>query len=239
MKIAVCDDDISELKRLSLILEKYQKERNISLSHKEFKSSTELAETAQTAGYDIYILDVIMPVLDGINLAREIREFDKAANITFLTSAPEFAVESYEVKAVDYIVKPVREERLFYSLDDILERNGHERGKFVIAKSNAEVRKIYLSEICFAEARERKIIYHTETGENIECGGRFSQVCEVMRKNGEFLLVHRSYLVNMNFISSIGSAFMYMQNGEEVPVAQRRAAEIKRKYLAFQMEEVT
>ena len=57
--------------------------------------------------YDIYLLDVVMPGLNGIELAKEIRSSDKAADIIFLTSSPEFAVESYTVKASNYLVKPV------------------------------------------------------------------------------------------------------------------------------------
>ncbi len=238
MKIAVCDDDINELKRISFILDKYGKERNMNFIHKEFESSVELAESARNGGYDVYILDVIMPVLDGIALAREIRSFNRAADIIFLTSAPEFAVESYEVKAADYIIKPVREERLFSALNDIAEKTELEQGRFIVVKNGTEVKKIFLKNICFIEANERKIIYHMETGEKTECNGKFSDVCEIMQKNDEFILVHRSYLVNMNFISSIGLLQIDMQNGKTVPVAQRRVGDIKKRYLAFQMEEV-
>ena len=134
MKIAICDDDREEIKRISSILKCYNKERKIQLEYNIFSGGVELSSVAQRENYNIYILDIIMPVLNGIDLAREIREFDKVSPIIFLTSSPEFAVESYSVKAADYLVKPIDKERLFCALDEILEQRETEQDKFIIVK---------------------------------------------------------------------------------------------------------
>lgn len=94
MKIAICDDDKNELFRILSVLADYQTQRNIEFSYKPFDNSTELASNLLQEHYDIYLLDVVMPGLNGIELAKEIRSSDKAADIIFLTSSPEFAVES-------------------------------------------------------------------------------------------------------------------------------------------------
>lgn len=107
MKIAICDDDKNELFRILSVLADYQTQRNIEFSYKPFDNSTELASNLLQEHYDIYLLDVVMPGLNGIELAKEIRSSDKAADIVFLTSSPEFAVESYTVKASNYLAKPV------------------------------------------------------------------------------------------------------------------------------------
>ena len=73
----------------------------------------------QKENYDVLLLDIIMPGLNGIGAAREIRENDRSIPIIFLTSSPEFAVESYRVRAFDYLLKPVNGEELFRSLDNI------------------------------------------------------------------------------------------------------------------------
>ena len=75
-----------------------------------------------------------MPVLSGMNLATEIRSFDKASDIIFLTSSPEFAVESYCVKATDYILKPVDKNRLLNSINEIAEKRKYEQEKYVVIK---------------------------------------------------------------------------------------------------------
>ena len=120
MKIAICDDDKNELFHILSLLADYQIQKNTDFSYKPFESSMELAtnaaeerqisyrsSNAAEERYDIYLLDVVMPGLNGIELAKEIRSSDKAADIIFLTSSPEFAVESYTVKASNYLVKPV------------------------------------------------------------------------------------------------------------------------------------
>ena len=238
LKIAVCDDNQEELSHITALLEAYQKERGTSLSYKPFLSSVELASTAQSGGYSLYLLDAIMPALDGIGLAKEIRSFDKAASIIFLTSSPEFAVESYSVKASNYLLKPVSTELLAASLDELLEEASLRQEKYVVLRSSIGIRKIRLSQIVYAEAQERRILYHLENGEVLECTGRFSSVCEDLLKNREFFLPHRSFLVNMSYISTIGNTDIQMQTGQIIPLAQRRLVEIKEYYLAYQMEDI-
>ena len=94
MKIAICDDDRNELLQIQTLLDLYAQERQMEFIVKEYHSSFELASAAANETFQIYLLDVLMPVLNGIDLAREIRLMDKAADIIFLTSSPEFAVES-------------------------------------------------------------------------------------------------------------------------------------------------
>ena len=115
MKIAICDDDLTELNRITAFLDEYSKTNRLPLTYKTFCSSIELASTAMQESYDLYLLDILMPALNGIELAREIRNFDRAAaaDLIFLTSSPEYAVDSYTVKASDYLLKPVQKKRFF------------------------------------------------------------------------------------------------------------------------------
>lgn len=83
MKIALCDDDERELTNIRSLLDSYQKTRNISLTYKEYHSSCELALRASKERFDIYLLDILMPHMTGMQLAREIRTFDHAADIIF------------------------------------------------------------------------------------------------------------------------------------------------------------
>lgn len=237
MKIAICDDDKTEQLQILELLEGYFKGRKNMPAIKTFSSSIELASIARYEQFDLYLLDVIMPILNGIELAKEIRGFDKASDIIFLTSSPEFAVESYCVKATDYILKPVDKNRLLNSINEIAEKRKYEQEKYVVIKSNIGVHKIMLSNIICVEAQKHHVIYHLKNDEKIECTDKFSNVCEFLLNNHEFILVHRSFLVNMNYIRHIDATDIYMQNSLIIPLAQRRVADIKRHYLAFQMED--
>lgn len=238
MKIAICDDDREERQQVVSLLDTYCHERGVTLTYKDFHSSFELSAIASHEHFDVYLLDVIMPVLSGMDLAKEIRSFDKATDIIFLTSSPEFAVESYTVKASNYLVKPIQKDAFFQALDDILEKKAETTSKTMIIKSSLGVHKIQLSNLVYVEALNRKVIYYLKNGEQLASTERFSSVCDTLMQNAEFILPHRSFLVNMNYIRSITATDMHLQNGKIIPLAQRRVAEIKKHYLSFQMEEV-
>lgn len=238
MKIAVCDDNQEELHRVASLLEDYQAEKNVSISPRLFESSVELASIAPQENFDLYLLDVLMPALNGIDLAREIRAFNTAVPILFLTSSPEFAVESYTVHAANYLLKPVSRERLFSALNDISDQQKADRKNYIIVKSNIGVRKILLSQLVYVEAQDRRVIYHLQNGGQVDCIARFSAIAGELLKNTEFIQPHRSYLVNMNYINIIGTMDMELQDHTVLPLAQRRVAEIKEYYLAYQMGEI-
>ena len=209
MKIAVCDDDENELTRIKELLDTYASCNNQNFIIKCFSSSVELASTAGFEKYDIYILDIIMPVMDGISLAREIRTFDKSSPVIFLTSSPEFAVESYTVKAFNYLLKPVDKIHLYNTIDDIIETFHNEQHDTFIIKNNEQV-------------------VSTDV---------FSSVCDTLTAHKEFALPHRSFIVNMNYIRTIDTEKILLNNDKTIPVAQRRVSDIKKQYLEFQMEE--
>ena len=162
MKIAICDDDLTELNRITAFLDEYSKTNRLPLTCKTFCSSIELASTAMQESYDLYLLDILMPALKGIELAREIRNFDK---------------------------------------------------------STIGVHKVLLSRLMYVEAFNRRVVYYLLNGEQLECTERFSQVCDNLMKNPEFILPHRSFLVNMNFIRSIAGNDMTLANGMVIPLA--------------------
>lgn len=237
MKIAICDDDKDELFGILSILADYQIQRNIDFTYKPFENSIELASDAPHERYDLYLLDVLMPGLNGMELAKEIRSYDKSANIIFLTSSPEFAVESYTVKASNYLMKPIQKERLFEALDDIMRARSEDKDSCLVLKSTLGVHKVRPSEIVYVEALNRKVIYYLKNNMQITCADKFASVCDQLLQHPESLLAHRSFLVNMNYIRSIDATDMYLANDKRIPLAQRRVTEIKKLYLAFQMEE--
>ena len=100
LKIAFCDDDLEILKELGILLDKYKTERDEDLTCTVFQSPLELLAAIEKGfSFDILFLDILMPGENGIETAKEIRQYDNNMKIIFLTSSPEFAVQSYTVKA--------------------------------------------------------------------------------------------------------------------------------------------
>ncbi|MCR5154341.1 MAG: response regulator, partial [Lachnospiraceae bacterium] len=116
MRIATCDDNAVETALLGKLLDKYATTKD-NIEYDLFTNVDKLLTAVSSKAYDVILLDVIMPGINGIEAAREIRSYNNAVEIVFLTSSPEYALESYSVRADDYLIKPVKKEMLFPVLD--------------------------------------------------------------------------------------------------------------------------
>ena len=124
IQIAICDDDAGELEKAGALLETYcGLHRDADMVCRRFSSGAELLACVNTGVlFDIYLLDILMPGLTGIEVGAAIRETDRDAAIVFLSSSDEFGVTSYRVRAYDYLIKPVEEANLFPTLDELLKQ---------------------------------------------------------------------------------------------------------------------
>ena len=239
LQIAVCDDNIDELSNMVQLINLYRTSKDFSCQCLAFSNGVELVSALEKGRrFDIYCLDIMMPGFTGIEVAKEIRGFDKTAPILFFTSSPEFALESYSVKAINYILKPISKEKLFLAFDEMLEqiKVRKDEDAFVV-KSNEGIQKILISNLVFAEVIGRNVLYHLRSGKVIECTEAFSSVCDHLLRYGCFIKPHRSYLVNMQYVDTIENHQVTLQTISTVPVAQGKAREIKQQYLNYQMEE--
>ncbi|RYD06077.1 LytTR family transcriptional regulator [Desulforamulus aquiferis] len=238
LQIAVCDDNIDELANMVQLIDLYRTSKHLHCEYAVFPNGFDLVSALEKGKrFDIYCLDIIMPGFMGIDIAKEIRVFDKTAPIIFFTSSPEFALESYSVKAINYVLKPISKEKLFFTFDEMLEQIKAEKNEdAVIVKSNEGIQKILISNLVFAEVIGRNVLYHLRSGKVIECTEPFSSVCDNLVKYGCFIKTHRSFIVNMQYVDTIENHRVTLQTLSSVPVAQGKAREIKQHYLAYQME---
>ncbi|OPZ87852.1 MAG: Transcriptional regulatory protein YpdB [Firmicutes bacterium ADurb.Bin419] len=238
LQIVLCDDNIDELSTMVQLLNEYRSSKCLNCEYTTFSNGFELISVLEKGKrFDIYCLDIMMPGFTGIDVAKEIRGFDKTAPILFFTSSPEFALESYSVKAINYVLKPISREKLFFTFDDLLEQIEVKKDEdTIIVRNNDGIQKILISNIVFAEVIGRNVLYHLVSGKVIECTESFSTVCNNLLKYGCFLKTHRSYLVNMQYIDTIENHQVTLQTLNSVPIAQGKAKEIKQQYLNYQME---
>lgn len=178
-----------------------------------------------------------MPGITGIDAAKEIRRFDKTAPILFFTSSTEHALDSYSVHAMNYVLKPISQEKFFAAFDETLERiNAEKKEDAIIVKSNDGIQRILLSNLVFAEVIGRYVLYHLRSGKVIECTDSFSAVCSCLLKYGRFIKPHRAFIVNMQYVDSIQNNQVTLQTLTSIPIAQGRMREMKQQYLDYQME---
>lgn len=238
LRIALCDDSIDDLSNMVQLINQYRASKNLDCEYAVYPNGFDLIATLEKGKrFDIYCLDIIMPGFSGIDIAKEIRGYDKAASVLFFTSSTEYALDSYSVKAINYVLKPISKEKLFSALDELLEQIELEKDEdAVIVKSNEGIQRILISNLVYAEVIGRNVLYYLRTGKVIESTESFSSVCDTLMKYGCFIKPHRSYLVNMRFVDIIENHQVILQNLSSIPVAQGRAKEIRKLYLNYQME---
>lgn len=237
IQIAVCDDNINELSNIAELISQYCASKNLNYEYAVFTSGFELISVLEKGKrFDIFCMDIIMPGYMGIDVAKDIRDFDKNAPILFFTSSPEYALESYSVKAINYVLKPISREKLFVAFDEILDRIKIAEENILIVKSNEGIQKILISNLVFVEVIRRNVLYHLRSGKVIECADSFSSVCDALLKYVCFVKTHRSFLVNMQYVNTIDNHQVTLQTYSTIPIAQGKAKEIRQQYLKYQME---
>ena len=230
MKIAVCDDELCEIDKICKLLDRYRNERSAVLAYRTFGSGIDMLESTRGGGFSLYLLDILMPSMSGMDAAKEIRSFDSDAKIVFLTSSPEFAVESYLVKAKDYILKPVDENRLFALLDELYaEIQSIPEG--IMVKTRSGIMNILFSRLSCVEVMNKTLYFHLSDGSIREAHAKLSEFEEILLSRPEFVKVHRSFIVNLYQINEMSSGWVTTHQGLSVPVSRALYTMVRSDYM--------
>lgn len=243
VRIVVCDDSTEDLARLEGLLAKYIKHNaTIAIETEPFIDSTKLyCSIQENARWDIYILDMIMTEKTGIDIGTLIRSLDKNSAIIYITSSDDFALEAYHVHAVRYLLKPVREELFFEALDYALSITGKEKKESsYLVKTKEGLTAVPYSKIEYIENHSRKLnvcLTDNKSIQSIFIRKSFDEEIRVLTENKNFLQVHKSFLVNMNFIDKLSQGNILMESGRTIPISKTRKADVKKSYLEFISEQ--
>lgn len=232
LKIAICDDDLQELTRISKLLNHYQTEKEPALQYEAFSNAIDLLDAIKRKDYQILILDVLMPGLTGIEAAREIRSFDGEVKIIFLTSSREFAVESYAVDAHYYMLKPGTEQKLFPILDRIFQDKKRTQEVFNI-RSSSGIMRIPFNQIEFLEVFNKKVRFHLADGNIKEFNGNLSDFEGDLLCREEFIKVHRSYIVNMALTLSLDTKSLTTNTKQAIPISRLLYRQVRESYMQY------
>lgn len=234
IKIAFCDDDMEVLHQMNELLDCYRVERNEDITYAAFQSPFELlTEIEKGIRPDILFLDVVMPEQNGMDVAKEIRQYDTNMKIIFLTSSPEFAVESYSVGAYFYQLKPIWEESFFRLMDAVLVECEKKKKNSLILRSKDGITRIDLQQLEYCEVLGRKLLFHLENGAVLESAGSLDDLAGQLMQYSNFFRPHRSFLVNMEYIQNISSRSIKMVNDAEIPIPHGKCSEIKNTYMEY------
>ena len=181
---------------------------------------------------DILLLDIQMKAMNGVELARRIREEDAAAQIVFVTGYPDFMAEGYDVSALHYLMKPVNEAKLFEVLDKAVKNLSKREAAILIASDGGNVR-LPVMEIAYAESFDHFIEVHTAKSKHTV------KMPLYKLKNmlpEDFVICHRSYIVNMRYIKKITRADVVLDSGQALPLSRRLYADVNRAMMKYIVE---
>lgn len=233
MKFLICDDDDLMLKKLSLLIKNSPENKCYSNKIIEITNPTDVNIADE---YDVAFLDIDMPQMSGIDLARKIHEQWPNTVIIFITNYVQYAPDGYEVGAFRYLMKNQITEKLIDYLDlAIKERT--KRLRVITIQINGERINVPVSNILYMESSARIITMHLI--ENVrpmyQFYGNMSDLAQKFATLG-FLRVHKSYLVNMKYIEIFQCKRLEIKGGILIPSSERKYSELKQRYLTWEAE---
>lgn len=229
MKIAVCDDEKQFIDEVCPLLESWAQKHDVRLSLYQFTNGDDLIETHRNECMDLIFLDVIMPLLSGMETARELRRGDATVPIIFLTSTKEYALDSYDVRAFHYLLKPVDDGKLFCVLDDFLKTFCLPKHRFT-AKTTEGFCKITLSDVEYLEAQNKHVLAYFSNGKVIEICEQLSKCEKIFSAENGFCRCHRSYIVNLNHVEQFSKSSLTTICHATIPISRSNYAAFKEAY---------
>lgn len=241
LRIALCDDDEKHLNQTAELLTAYFKVRpHLNGQVECFQSgSALLAEAESAGGFDLYILDILMPGLNGIETGRLLRALGEGGELLYLTNSNDFAADSYDVRAFFYLLKPVEEAKLYQVLDCAVEKLSRRRTSAVVVNTAAGPRRILLERIRYVERVGRCLRYYcTDTTVDTQSiRGSLREATSSLLADQRFYLCGASFVLNFQHVSGVSGQAALLDNGQTVTLPRTSATEFKKAWGSYWLEE--
>lgn len=231
LHVAICDDDPMYLAGARAYVEKWQRKTGTPCLVQVFDNGIELLESVCKTPFDIIFLDILMPIQDGIKVAKELRRAGVVSKIVFLTTSVEFALDSYSVKASDYLVKPVTYERMEEVLMELAASIQQEPAS-IFVKTSGGHRKLFLREIEYLEAYDKKVLFSLTSGKTIVSSEPLYHWEQKLSLSDGFFKSHRSYLVNLMNVNYFDSTTLHTRFGKTLPISRGFGKEFEDAYFS-------
>lgn len=222
MRIAVCDDEKVERRKTIDILASLLEDFSVN----EFDNGAELLESHGILPFDLILLDINMPEMNGIDAAAKLRLTDPETPVIFVSASDRFGVQSYRVHAFDYLMKPIDRGLLSECLDRLAAKK---KERFVTVTYSGVETHLPASNIQCLESNLRKTVFTLSDGKTLEITGKLSDF-EALLAGCGFCRCHKSYLVNLSFIDSFDGDAFHLAGGKSIKISRAYLQSAKRAY---------
>lgn len=230
MNVLIAEDEAQYAANLKSYLEQFCDENHLECNIEIYSNGSELVEH-YVPKWDIVFLDIDMPGMDGISVAKSIRETDSTVGIMFVTNLAQYAIKGYEVQALDYILKPVSYYALSMKLKRVIGMLTN-NSKSILLNKDGAVYKININNIFYIEVVNHSIIYHTSDGQLQYTGNNsLTKISKELEDYG-FVRCHNSYLINLRHVKGLIEDSVQV-SGELIPVSRNRKKDLMDALLAM------
>ena len=240
LRIAICDDIDAELRRITALTNEYLTRRNLDAEVREFSHPDTLLTACETHNFHIFLLDMVMPMVSGLELGRSIRRTSTDAQIIYITAESGFALDAYAVHPLHYLLKPVDQEVLFAALDLAAEKVDFGEELIVTVKTRDGLRTLTTDAIACCEYSRHTVAYTLVSGERVETvtiPGKFSDYIAPLLQDRRFLQPHAAFALNMSRVERLNKEGFTLRGGAFVPVSGKQFAAVREAYLNYRLGE--
>lgn len=229
-KVAICDDEETCVREATDLLENYRKTHpQLGFDVDVFMSSIELLGAMEKKSYDIYLLDIYVDRMNGIELAEAVRKKDEMAHIIFMTSSNAYYKEAFRIQAVHYLEKPILEEDFFAAMDRACHK---EETRFLTVKDGGQVTKIVLGDILYVESEDHYKRIVADHGSSYMVRSTLKELAQDLSEEYFYCLGIKS-IINLKKVLRISKEAIVMEDGKEFSVPRgtyRTLSELILKY---------
>ena len=227
MRVAICDYEKIQLSITKTSVENAY--NSLDLIVDTYTSGIELLNAVDVVNYDLIILDIEMPGVNGIDTAKRLRKIEDKTAIVFLTSHVEYALEGYEVNALRYLTKPASTEKLSEIITYLLEQK--KKDKRILLRNSEDVEMVCVADIYYMEAQDQMIRVVTDKGEYRNRYNLGDYETELSAYG--FFRIHRGYLINLGHVLKMTGREIIMEDGAALPISRTKEAALKNALLHY------
>ena len=229
LRIAVVDDELSFREEIQAYFARYQEAHDCQLQLSVFDSA-EAFLSSFAPDYDLVILDIDMPGMDGLEAARRLRRMDPKVLLMFVTNLAQYAINGYEVSAIDYIVKPLDYDKFEFKLDRALRLAASKTTKKVLIRTEEGMIALNQEDVTYVEVQGHTLYYHTLEG-IYQTRGTLKQALADFPPP-QFYPSHQSYIVNLAYVEEVRN-YEVIAAGEKVFISRPKRKAFMEALAAF------
>ncbi len=234
--IAICDDLPEQLAVISEYTKEFLNRNALDAEIFPFISPDALLRACETERFHIYILDIVMPMINGIEVGRAIRRLDREAQIIYSTTEQSFALESFVANPINYLIKPIDMMQLFETMELAVSKINTAKEPVISLKTKEGLRIIKLSSIIFCEYFNHAVSYTLMGGEILTTRSMqesFSEHIKPLLSDLRFLRPHSSFVVNMSRVEAFSKEGFVMHGGAFIPIPAKQYTSVRDMYMDY------